>query len=195
MSEERDPESNAGIEPDEVAAAAPGSERCGPSRLWAPWRIAYFTQPQPDECIFCTIPADSETPESETFILARFEHTFVIMNCYPYNTGHLMVVPHVHEARLQDLDDETRAEMLEIAGLCMEVIEEALSAQGFNIGFNLGRAAGAGIIDHLHLHVVPRWIGDTNFMPVLGDTKVLSEDLEGAYKRLKPVFDRVIEKR
>ena len=97
---------------------------------------------------------------------------------------------HQHRARLQELDATTKSELLDVAGICMEVIEEALGAQGFNIGFNTGRAAGAGIIDHIHLHVVPRWIGDTNFMPVLGDTKVLSEDLEGTYERLRPIFDR-----
>jgi len=118
-----------------------------------------------------------------------------MMNRYPYNTGHLMVVPYSHEARMQDLDRGTLSEVLEVAGLCVDVLEEALEAQGFNIGFNLGRAAGAGIIDHIHLHVVPRWVGDTNFMPVLGDTKVMSEYLDSTYQRLRPVFDRIVTRR
>ncbi len=167
----------------------------GPERLWAPWRIAYFTEPQPDECVFCTIPADDDIPESQALILARFDHTYVIMNCYPYNTGHLMVVPYSHKARFQDLTEEILTEMMNVSGLCVEVLEETINAQGFNIGFNLGRAAGAGIIDHIHLHVVPRWGGDTNFMPVLGDTRVLPELLEDTYERLRPVFDRKTNKR
>ena len=161
----------------------------GPERLWAPWRIAYFTEPQPDECIFCTIPADNEVTESATLILARLEHTYVIMNRYPYNNGHVMVVPFEHTSDVDALSDEVRAELLEVAGLCTRVLREGLEAQGFNIGFNLGRAAGAGILDHLHLHVVPRWHGDTNYLPVLGDTKVLSESLEGTYRRLRPIFE------
>ena len=162
----------------------------GPERLWAPWRIAYFTEPQPDECIFCIIPADEQAPESDTLILARFEHTYVIMNRYPYTTGHLMVVPFSHKGRIQDLTPEILTEAMEVSCLCIDVLEEVMEAHGFNIGFNLGRAAGAGIIDHIHLHVVPRWDGDTNFMPVLGDTRVLHEILEDTYNRLRPVFDR-----
>jgi ATP adenylyltransferase len=162
----------------------------GPDRLWAPWRIAYITEQQPPGCIFCLLPADRELEDGQTLILARFEHTFVIMNKYPYNNGHLMVVPYRHTARIEELDRATRSELLAVGGLCAGVLEEALGAHGFNMGFNLGRAAGAGIVDHLHLHVVPRWNGDTNFMPVLGDTKVLSESLEETWKRLKPIFDR-----
>ncbi len=162
----------------------------GPERLWAPWRFAYITAPEPEECVLCTIPAETERSERERLILARYEHTYVLMNLYPYNTGHLMVVPHVHAARLQDFAGAVLAELMRVAGICTDALTEALSAQGFNLGFNLGRAAGAGIIDHLHLHVVPRWVGDTNFMPVLGDTKVLSEDLDATYARLRPVFDR-----
>ncbi len=162
----------------------------GPDRLWAPWRIAYFTEPQPDECIFCTIPSDSETPDSESHIVARLADTYVILNRYPYTTGHLMVVPYAHEARFQNLAQDSVIEMMKASYLCMEVLEGEMNAQGFNIGFNLGRAAGAGIINHIHLHVVPRWDGDTNFMPVLGDTRVLPEMLEDTYNRLRPVFDR-----
>lgn len=162
----------------------------GADRLWAPWRIVYFTEPRPDECVFCTLPADQKSPVEETLILCRFDSTYVVMNKYPYNTGHLMVVPYEHTDNIQDLAPAVHAEMFEAAALCMDVIREALNAQGFNIGLNLGKAAGAGILEHLHLHVVPRWIGDTNFMPVLMDTKVLSEDLAGTYKRLRPGFDR-----
>jgi ATP adenylyltransferase len=161
----------------------------GPERLWAPWRIAYFTEPQPDECIFCSIPADKQAEDPELLILARFERTYVIMNRYPYNNGHLMVVPFEHTSDVDSLSDEVRAELLEVAGFCTRVLKDGLNAQGFNIGFNLGRAAGAGILDHLHLHVVPRWHGDTNYLPVLGDTKVLSESLEGTYQRLRPIFE------
>ena len=162
----------------------------GPDRLWAPWRIAYFTEPPPEGCIFCLLPAPGGPPDKESLILARFERVYVIMNKYPYNNGHLMVVPYRHAGRLEESDPATLGELLAVGGLCTRVQAEALGAQGFNLGFNLGRAAGAGIIDHLHLHVVPRWPGDTNFMPVLGDTKVLSEALEATWERLKPVFDR-----
>jgi len=162
----------------------------GPDRLWAPWRIAYFTEPRPDECVFCTLPADVESPPEETLILARFDTTYVVMNKYPYNAGHLMVIPYQHTDNICELDPAIHAELFRVAAICMDVIREAINAQGFNIGLNLGKAAGAGILEHLHLHVVPRWIGDTNFMPVIMDTKVLSEDLAGTWKRLRPGFDR-----
>jgi len=163
----------------------------GPDRLWAPWRIAYFTEPQPDECIFCTIPALDEAADRETHIVARYDRCYVIMNKYPYSNGHLMVVPYDHAPDMSGLDEATRAEILKVAGDCATVLGEELQAHGFNIGFNLGTAAGAGIIDHIHLHVVPRWHGDTNYMPVLADTKVLSESLEGTYDRLRPAFDKL----
>ena len=162
----------------------------GPERLWAPWRIAYFTEPQPGECIFCTLPLEQE--DRQTLILARFEGCYVIMNRYPYSNGHVMVVPYEHLGHVCSMEAGLRSEVLEVAGTCTRVLEEALSAQGFNLGFNLGRAAGAGILDHVHLHVVPRWVGDTNFMPVLSDTKVLSEGLEDTYDRLLPVFKKHI---
>lgn len=161
----------------------------GPERLWAPWRIAYFTEPQPDECIFCTLPEGDGASDPQRLILARLEHCYVIMNKYPYSNGHLMVVPFDHIPDLPGMDTAVRAELLEVAGLCTRALEEGLRAQGFNIGFNLGTAAGAGIVGHLHLHVVPRWHGDTNYMPVLADTKVLSEALQGTYDRLRPIFD------
>ena len=162
----------------------------GPDRLWAPWRIVYFTEPRPDECVFCTLPAETEMTDEETLILARFEHTYVVMNKYPYNAGHLMVVPYQHTDDLRELSPDVHCEMFRVAAICQDVIREAINAQGFNIGLNLGKAAGAGILEHLHLHVVPRWIGDTNFMPVIMDTKVLSEDLVGTFRRLRPGFDR-----
>ncbi len=173
-------------------SAEPGTRPVGvgPERLWAPWRYAYISAPEPEECVLCTIPGDTGRTDEEKLIVARFELTYVLMNLYPYNTGHLMVVPYDHQAQIGDLDDVALAEIMRVAGICTEILGEALRAQGFNLGFNLGRAAGAGIVDHLHLHVVPRWVGDTNFMPVLGDTKVLSEDLTATYARLRPVFDR-----
>lgn len=171
----------------------PGAQRLrgqGPERLWAPWRIAYFTEPQPEECIFCTLPAEGPEADARNLILGRFEHCFVILNRYPYNNGHLMVVPYRHTPSILELEPEERDQLLEVAGVCTRALEEGLDAQGFNIGFNLGRAAGAGIAGHIHLHVVPRWRGDTNFMPVLGDVKVLSESLEDTWERLRPAFER-----
>jgi ATP adenylyltransferase len=163
----------------------------GPDRLWAPWRIAYFTEPQPDECIFCVLPAQGEEADLQARIVARYDRCYVIMNKYPYSNGHLMVVPYDHVPDVPGLDVVTRAELLKVAGDCTIVLGEELQAHGFNIGFNLGTAAGAGIIDHVHLHVVPRWHGDTNYMPVLADTKVLSESLAGTYERLRPAFDKL----
>ena len=155
--------------------------------LWAPWRMSYILQvDQTEECIFCTKP--KEERDEENLILHRGEVCFAMMNLFPYNNGHLMVAPYRHTADLGGLSDEEHLEMMALAGQCTEILSEILKAAGFNIGMNLGRVAGAGIDQHLHLHVVPRWNGDTNFMPIVGDTKVISEALVDTYRKLREGF-------
>ena len=160
-------------------------------RLWAPWRMAYIEVPQAQGCIFCTKPAEND--DREQLILYRGERCFVIMNLFPYNNGHLMVAPYRHTADLPGLTVEEQAEMMVLTRHCVRVLGEAFRPEGYNVGMNLGRTAGAGVADHLHMHVVPRWNGDTNFMPVLGETKVLPDALYAGYDKLKAVFERLGE--
>lgn len=140
-------------------------------------------------CIFCEKPREQK--DRENLIVARFESCFVILNAFPYNNGHLMVVPYKHVPSLLDLTDEELAELMKVTKIAEGVLRQALKPHGFNIGMNLGRCAGAGIEDHLHIHIVPRWNGDTNFMPVIGETKVMPETLQQTYEKLKPLFDKV----
>jgi len=150
--------------------------------LWAPWRLAYVAGPKVEGCVFCE--ALTSNDDRAALVLHRAELGFLILNRYPYNSGHLMVVPNRHVARLDALSPQEAEALMRLAALAVRVLESAAGAQGFNVGMNLGRAAGAGIEEHLHMHVVPRWVGDTNFMPVLGDTKVIPEHLEATYDRL-----------
>jgi ATP adenylyltransferase len=140
-------------------------------------------------CIFCQKPATLE--DEAQFILRRGKHCFALLNIYPYNTGHLMVAPYRHVADLEALNMEESSELLELATLCVRAIKECMQPEGMNMGINLGKAAGAGFDAHLHLHVVPRWVGDTNFMPVVGETKVLPEALEQTYARIKSALNRL----
>ena len=155
--------------------------------LWAPWRIDYILAPKDEGCIFCSKPAENN--DKKNFILHRGQNCFVIMNYYPYNNGHLMVVPYRHIAELTDLTDVENKEMMNLLTQCVKVIKQKMSPHGFNIGMNLGIVAGAGIKDHLHFHIVPRWNGDMNFMPITGHTKVISEALEKTWEKLKTGFD------
>ena len=153
-------------------------------RLWAPWRIEYIeTCGRIEGCIFCVLPAEGK--DRENLIIHRAEKCFIIMNNYPYNPGHLMVAPFKHTADMHELDD---AELLEINHLIrntVRLLKETLEPHGFNLGVNLGRTAGAGVLDHIHWHIVPRWNGDTNFMPVVADTRVLPQSLQSMYDKLK----------
>jgi len=158
-------------------------------RLWSPWRLAYVTgASEPQGCIFCR-PCDDG--EQARLIVARGRHAYVIINLYPYNSGHLMVVPTRHVPSLAATTAEERAEMMELTRRAEMALQEIYAPHGLNVGINLGRAAGAGVIDHLHIHLVPRWNGDTNFMTTVGDVRVLPETLEQTVDRLRPVFDRL----
>lgn len=160
--------------------------------LWAPWRMEYLSGPKPTQssgCVFCELP--KEKNDKETLILHRGQNCFVIMNRYPYANGHLMVVPNTHTADFKSL---TAAELGELGTLtqhCIRALEESYKCQGMNIGINLGEAAGAGIRYHLHQHIVPRWIGDNNFMPVIGDVRCMPQHLATSYDQLAPFFKRL----
>ena len=161
--------------------------------LWAPWRIQYIKAAPRDDCVFCALLAEGR--DRENHILHRGALAFVMLNRFPYTSGHLMVVPVRHVADLDALDDREALELFHLTTASMEAIRQTYGPQGFNVGVNLGRAAGAGIIDHVHLHIVPRWVGDTNFMPVLGEVKVLPEDLTATYDRLVPALQTALARR
>ena len=151
--------------------------------LWAPWRIAYIQSAPESSCILCQKPRENN--DEVNLILYRGQYNFIILNAFPYNPGHLMVAPYRHIANLQDLGDEETKEHLDIIKKGLELLKKVTEPTGFNIGLNVGKVAGAGIAEHIHTHIVPRWEGDTNFMPVLSDTKVISEALISTYKRLR----------
>jgi len=157
--------------------------------IWAPWRIEYITQPKEPGCIFCIKP--SENQDKKNFILLRGERCFVIMNFYPYNNGHLMIVPFRHISDIAELTVDEKLEMMDLLALSKEALQKTMSPNGFNIGMNLGEVAGAGIKDHLHFHIVPRWNGDTNFMPVCAHAKVVSEGLAETWEKLRKALDEI----
>ena len=159
-------------------------------KLWAPWRLEFITGEKPEGCIFCLFPAENR--DRERLVLGRSAHSFVILNKFPYNNGHLMVVPRAHVSSLDRLDEEAFLDLQRTLRLSIGVIKEFCSPEGMNVGMNLGHCAGAGIADHLHWHVVPRWVGDSNFMPVLAETRVVPEHLDRTWERLRPAFDRAL---
>ena len=150
--------------------------------LWAPWRMAYVGAPKQPGCIFCLQPAAPD--RRAALVLAVTRHASVMLNRYPYGNGHLLVAPHLHTADLSALTAEAHAELSEVLRLAIALLQDALRPDGMNVGLNLGAAAGAGFADHLHWHLVPRWNGDTNFMPVVGETKVISQSLDALYEML-----------
>jgi ATP adenylyltransferase len=158
-------------------------------RLFCPWRIKYVTSEKSKDCIFCTKPMENK--DEENYILLRSEYNFIILNLYPYNNGHLMIVPYKHTNDILSLDKETLQEMMFLLQVSIEALNNTMKPHGFNVGMNIGEVAGAGISEHLHLHVVPRWNGDSNFMVVIGDTKVIPEDLASTYKKLKPQIEKI----
>jgi ATP adenylyltransferase len=177
--------------PAHASASRPTDERLDElSRLWTPWRMAYIRDPESNSegCPFCVLPARDPSEDAATLIVHRGESAFLILNAYPYNPGHLMAVPYRH---LEAYDDLTSDELHEMGDLCQRGIRALRTCSrphAFNIGVNAGGAAGAGIADHIHQHVVPRWGGDTNFMTVVGQTRVLPELLEETYARLVDAF-------
>lgn len=156
-------------------------------RLWAPWRLEYIVGEKIEGCIFCEFPKKDE--DEKYLILRRGKHAFVIMNAFPYSNGHLMVVPYRHLGDFTELSDDESLEIMQLTQKSCKALKAIARPDGFNIGINAGTAAGAGIADHVHMHIVPRWNGDTNFMPVLADVKVIPEALQTTYRKLKPHFD------
>jgi ATP adenylyltransferase len=158
-------------------------------RLWSPWRLQYVSKTgETVGCVFC---AATEDGDNARLVVHQGETAFVILNMFPYNSGHLMVVPRRHIAALGAASPAERAEMMELTALAEAALADIYKPQGLNVGMNLGRAAGAGIVDHMHIHLVPRWNGDTNFVSVVGEVRVLPEDLDQSAARLKPVFQRL----
>jgi len=165
----------------------------GFEKLWAPWRMRYIEGMGAEGsggCILCEKPGEND--DERNFIIHRGKTCYIILNVFPYNNGHLMVVPYIHTSRFQELDANTRLEMFDLTGMALEAITRTMRPDGFNIGMNIGRSAGAGIAEHLHLHAVPRWNGDTNFMPVVGGTKVISEALEDTYRKIRGAVKSLI---
>jgi ATP adenylyltransferase len=156
-------------------------------RLWAPWRLEYVKAGMSDECIFCTKPGLGN--DEDALIVHRGERCFVILNAYPYNSGHLMVAPFEHGGNLEEVDDETLLELMVLTQRSMKALTHAYLPEGFNIGLNQGRIAGAGMADHVHFHVVPRWAGDTNFMPALSDTRVVNQAISESFQALRDAFE------
>ncbi len=154
--------------------------------IWAPWRIEYIKREKEKECILCR--GAREEQDRESLILLRGTSSFIIMNRYPYSNGHLMVVPYRHVSELEELSHVENLELMNLITKSVEILRADLTPDGFNIGMNIGRVAGAGIDDHLHFHVVPRWSGDTNFMPVIADVKVMPEYLDETYGKLVKRF-------
>ena len=155
-------------------------------QLWSPWRLDYILGPKPDVCVFC-LPSHTDEDE-ERLVLYRGKWNFVVMNKYPYNNGHLMVTPYRHIMNLCDLPAEEAAELMRLLQSCTAILQQCFSPQGVNIGLNLGEAAGAGIREHMHFHLVPRWNGDSSFMAIMDEVRVIPEHLRATYATLKPFF-------
>ena len=161
----------------------------GISVLWAPWRMSYVVKAHEARgCLFCELKG---ARDEEGKVVFRSRTCYVVLNIYPYNTGHVMVAPYRHVACLSELTDEELLDLWRTVGLAIKAIKEAYRPHGFNVGMNLGRVAGAGVEDHLHIHIVPRWLGDTNFMPVIASTKVISQHIDETYTMLKEAFEKV----
>lgn len=159
--------------------------------LFTPWRMKYITSTKKsDGCVFCAALNADPDQDRDNFLLYRGQQTFAIMNIYPYNTGHLMIVPRQHVGTLPELSPATQFELISLASYFTGLLSQLMRPDGFNMGLNMGRAAGAGIDDHLHLHLVPRWSGDSNFMSIVGQTRVLPEELGATYDRIKALLSK-----
>lgn len=166
-------------------------------QLYAPWRTSYTTSTarsknddaHSDECVFCAIIKDNN--DAVNFVLKRNKNTFVLLNRYPYNAGHVLVLPYAHSGLLEELSREIQHELIDATTACVRILKTALKCDGINLGMNLGKAAGAGIPAHLHMHALPRWQGDTSFLPAIGEIKSISCDLNLIYQDLKPHFEQL----
>lgn len=160
------------------------------NHLWSPWRMEYIENSSKEAgCVFCN--AQARPDSAENLIAYRGERAYVILNRYPYTSGHLMVNPYMHVATLEELDPQTRAEMMELTSQCTAVLTAIYKPQGFNVGINMGEVAGAGVLGHVHIHIVPRWKGDTNFMSTVSETRVLPEALEVTFERVRNEFQKI----
>jgi ATP adenylyltransferase len=157
-------------------------------RLWAPWRLEYLKGEKSSDCIFCSKPALSD---DDAFIVHRGSSCYVILNAFPYTNGHLMVAPYEHVGDLRGLPPDVSAELMALTQRSLAALEHVYGPEGFNLGMNLGEVAGAGFAGHVHMHVVPRWKGDTNFMPVVGDTRVMPEALPDSWSKLRKAFEEI----
>jgi ATP adenylyltransferase len=154
--------------------------------LYTPWRMKYITsvRNKKEGCVFCAALNESPEHDRENYLVYRAKMAFAVMNLYPYNPGHLMILPYAHIATLSDIPFDVQVEMIALTSYFTELLSQLMRPDGFNIGLNIGRAAGAGIDDHLHMHIVPRWNGDSNFMPVIGETRLLPEELTDTYDKI-----------
>jgi len=158
-------------------------------RLWAPWRMEYIlSEEKHKSCLFCDYPKQGKRGDKKNLILYRGKHCFVILNRYPYNSGHLMVVPYFHTPGFMGLSDEVLFDFIKTVNKSVGILEKALRPDGFNLGLNFGKVAGAGMGQHMHMHIVPRWTGDTDSMPILSETRVIPEHLKKTYQKLKKFF-------
>lgn len=156
--------------------------------IWAPWRLEYILSKKGAACIFCEKPGEKK--DKDNLILYRGANNFVMLNLYPYNNGHLIVVPYRHLFSITDMSDAEMLELMTLAQLSVSCLKEALMPEGYNIGVNIGKVAGAGIEEHLHVHIIPRWVGDTHFMAVLDEARVIPEHVMSTYERLLPLFNK-----
>lgn len=158
--------------------------------IWAPWRINFIRSEKDGECFLC-LDQKSWENDIENLIIAREENCFIILNRYPYNSGHLMISPYRHIGDIDLMTIQERQEMMDLTIKAKQTLDQVMQPEGFNVGFNLGSAAGAGVKDHIHMHVVPRWVGDTNFMPVIGETNVVPEALEQTAELLRKAWEKL----
>ena len=159
------------------------------NKLWAPWRMDYIRTPKEKGCVFCN-KSDSGKDRKD-LLLYKGKESFVIMNLYPYTNGHLLISPFKHTSDINDISDSCNKEIMILANQSINILKKIMGAEGFNFGANLGKVGGAGIEEHIHYHIVPRWVGDTNFMPVVGNTRVVVEGLQESWDKLKPEFDLI----
>jgi ATP adenylyltransferase len=158
--------------------------------MWTPWRLEFVTGHKDSGCFLCDKGSGPGGEDAKSFVLKRGRRAFVLLNLYPYTNGHLLIAPYQHVGALEELEPAALLEMMRLAQRCVVALKKSSNPAGFNIGLNLGRAAGAGLPEHVHIHVVPRWAGDSNFMATVGDTRLIPETLDQVYARLLPHFRR-----